>query len=349
MNTTFAFVVGLLQAALTLLGFIHANPSLPQAQQDQAQQVAMQAISQATQALSTQSLRPVGQTNTGSLSVSSTSGTAPLPVTFSVQPTANGPYIDFGDGSDPCSSTAQGFTRGEGGGCVAPTSPQTFTHTYTSPGVYKVVASRFFPSTTLGTATITVASSNQSAISVLGMSKYTDADFGFSFWYPTGWTVSIQQLPASGHAPPGSTDRTVVISSNSGKNILIKTGTSLLAVMGDSGTNGSESVAYAFDDTTHSWMVSNNNEYPYTRSADVSKKTMGGLLMFDGVGTYEPMIPLGTKKGLFIRGGEVDSGNPAAVPLAKTIVATDPSVATPVSAAQQQATIQAEQQAYAEQ
>src|SRR3989338_10798173 len=28
-----------------------------------------------------------------------------------------------------------------------------------------------------------------SAISVPGMSKYTDADFGFSFWYPSGWTL----------------------------------------------------------------------------------------------------------------------------------------------------------------
>ena len=52
MNSVFSFVVALLTAALSLLGFVQQHPELPQASRDQAQQVAQQVITQATQALS---------------------------------------------------------------------------------------------------------------------------------------------------------------------------------------------------------------------------------------------------------------------------------------------------------
>ena len=51
MNSVFSFVVGLLTAALSLLGFVQQHPELPQASRDQANQIAQQAITQATQAL----------------------------------------------------------------------------------------------------------------------------------------------------------------------------------------------------------------------------------------------------------------------------------------------------------
>ena len=51
MDSVFSFVVGLLTAALSLLGFVQQHPELPQASKDQAQQIAQQAITQATQAL----------------------------------------------------------------------------------------------------------------------------------------------------------------------------------------------------------------------------------------------------------------------------------------------------------
>ena len=51
MNSIFGFAVGLLQAALSLLGFVQQHPELPQASKDQAQIVAQQAITQATNAL----------------------------------------------------------------------------------------------------------------------------------------------------------------------------------------------------------------------------------------------------------------------------------------------------------
>src|SRR3989344_3109187 len=53
MNQILGFVVGLLQSALSLLGFVQTHPDLPQASKDQANQVAQQAITQATTLLKT--------------------------------------------------------------------------------------------------------------------------------------------------------------------------------------------------------------------------------------------------------------------------------------------------------
>jgi len=155
---------------------------------------------------------PAAQTTAGSLSVSSTNGAAPLTVTFSIQQSAGGQFIDFGDGTNPCSPLTAGFAFDEGG-CNAPAYPQTFTHTYTTPGTYKVVASRHFPSTTLGAATITVTGSNQSSVSVPGMSEYTDASFGFSFWYPSGWQITTS-------AEAGSLVKSILVKDGGGKNIM---------------------------------------------------------------------------------------------------------------------------------
>ena len=54
MNYIFGYVVGLLQAVLSLIGFVQQHPELPPAQQQQAQYVAQQAITQATKTLANQ-------------------------------------------------------------------------------------------------------------------------------------------------------------------------------------------------------------------------------------------------------------------------------------------------------
>lgn len=51
MESVFSFVAGLLTAALSLLGFVQQHPELPQTSKDQAQQIAQQAIQQATHTL----------------------------------------------------------------------------------------------------------------------------------------------------------------------------------------------------------------------------------------------------------------------------------------------------------
>jgi hypothetical protein len=51
MDSIFSFVLGLLTAALSLLGFVQQHPELPLESRNQAQQIAQQAITQATQTL----------------------------------------------------------------------------------------------------------------------------------------------------------------------------------------------------------------------------------------------------------------------------------------------------------
>jgi hypothetical protein len=69
MNTGFGFVIGLLQAALSLLGFVQQHSELPQSSRDQAQQVAQQAITQATQTLSSNTKPSTSAQSAGNPSV----------------------------------------------------------------------------------------------------------------------------------------------------------------------------------------------------------------------------------------------------------------------------------------
>lgn len=128
MNSVFSFVVGLLTAALSLLGFVQQHPELPQASRDQAQQIAQQAITQATNALSNQNTTV--QTNTSAkFTATPTSGAAPLTVRFSQTATDDWrASIEYGDGA---TCTVDG--TGEAANC-----PNKFAHTYTTPGTYTV-------------------------------------------------------------------------------------------------------------------------------------------------------------------------------------------------------------------
>ena len=93
------------------------------------------------------------QPQDNTLSVSPTSGAAPLTVTFTAPPSAGGDYVNFGDGTDGCS--VPGVTNDGMTGCSVPTD-RPITHTYSQPGTYHIIVSRLLPSTVLGTATITV-------------------------------------------------------------------------------------------------------------------------------------------------------------------------------------------------
>ena len=87
------------------------------------------------------------------------------------------------------------------------------------------------------------------------------------------------------------------------------------------------------------WTLEKGLSGAGTKPADVSTNTMGGLHILLG-----SIVPL-TAHDFVV----VDSyGTSAPInTVINTIVATDPSVATPVSAAQQEAAIQAEKAAYA--
>jgi hypothetical protein len=193
-----------------------------------------------------------------------------------------------------------------------------------------------------------------------GMSLYTDSNFGFSFWYPSGWKV--RQLSGkessfidtgaeiAGNAGGGE-EGGYELTTATGKNIDIVE----LNSVGRAIHVGNEYYGYDtyyFDTATHTWMDAStdaaNGNPNATTTANVSNNTMGGLHIFSGGARFgaSSLVPLSAQNFLLISTSDI-GGTLSQNPIVQTILATDPSVATPVSAAQQTATIQAEKDAYA--
>lgn len=370
MNSIIGFVVGLLQTTLSLLGFVQQHPEIPPAQQQQVQEVAQQAVTQATQTLNQQN--PQNQSNSSELRATPTVGSAPLSVVFSTSALPdcpagnlsclnrdNGPEIDFGDGSH----TSQSYG-------------ESFSHIYKNPGTYSVQEISVTTGKTFAKTMITVKGT-QGDISVPGMEKYTDSDFGFSFWYPSGWTVTNLSETGPGMFA-GSTDR----AGNLLKGRLVVRGDDVEIDIdkihsdekkynvnpGPCGYCGP--LTYYFDTSLHSWMKvypDGPNGAPdatpetvaaakVPKTADISNNTMGGLHIFSTEQKESAaIVPISARDFLFVEGvtyGARCAGacaadvKGAAQYITRTITATDPSVATPVSPTEQTATIQAEKNAY---
>ncbi len=192
--------------------------------------------------------------------------------------------------------------------------------------------------TSIGFQNICGGLGNTQPTSVAGMSEYTDSNFGFSFWYPSGWAVA-----------------TVPSASQNGLKLVDSSGNLKMFIDEEPVTNGSIPSEYCnagafgenyyFDQNSGSWMDSGKNFDGTTFSgpADVSHNTMGGLHMFTFFcsNPQDVAIPLSASKYVEVHGGSND------VQLANTILATNPAVAIPVSTSQQFATIEAEAQSYA--
>jgi hypothetical protein len=186
-----------------------------------------------------------------------------------------------------------------------------------------------------------VVSQNQSSVSVPGMSKYTDKDFGFSFWCPRGWKVITDSE---------LTDTLRILDQSGGIRLsVVKFDLPALYEEGFSGN-----IKYFFDKSTHTWMQAitqaAKGSPDATTTANVSENTMGGLHMFPGAARFggETVVPLSAHHFLSILTSDPAGNIPSEQKIfAKTIVATDPSVATPVSTSEQIKAIQAEKDAYA--
>jgi hypothetical protein len=183
---------------------------------------------------------------------------------------------------------------------------------------------------------------NSQPTSVAGMSEYTDSNFGFSFWYPTGWSVS-SQTPSQNQFG-GVSIKTIIISPSGNpdtETTLTEVQTSkTITVSGDL-----ISTSYYFDGNAGSWMTY-SSQYPTPAIANTSVNTMGGLHVFSTGDVFETdVIPLSATNFIVVGNSEASAAD-VSDPLTKTIVATSPVVATPVSTAQQTATIQAEANAY---
>lgn len=198
-------------------------------------------------------------------------------------------------------------------------------------------------------------------IEVAGMKQYTDSSFGFSFWYPNTWTV--QSTAIKNNYTGGTIQKTLTITPPIAPNgwqsepITIdefSSPTREITIARDicSPMSGSFVAAhrYYFDTNAHTWMkevpaytaqsekdVSEHSVPASTKAADVSQNTMGGLHMLDA-GCSGSVIPLSAKNFVVFSFNSRDTG-PNYINIAKTITATDPSVATPVSTNEQIQTI----------
>ncbi len=210
----------------------------------------------------------------------------------------------------------------------------------------KTVSAPVTSSTGTTTPVTTPTAPVSSRISVAGMKQYTDAKFGFSFWYPNTWTVTTPVNPPFGAQIQGATVVATLGLQPIGQtypSIIIKEAHSANRTITDTGGAGPIGpITFFFDPTTHLWMTTSaiaDGTNNVTKPADISVNTMGGLHMFGGTSRFDTsIIPLSADNFVVISDGD----GATARALEKTVTASDPSVATPVSAAEQTQTIQAE-------
>ena len=194
-------------------------------------------------------------------------------------------------------------------------------------------------------------------VTVFGMQQYTDSNFGFSFWYPNTWTVQSTEI--KDNYTGGTVEKTLTIAPQSNSNDAItidelSSPTREITIPYDlcSPMSGSFVAAhrYYFDVNAHTWMMEvpaytaqsekDGSQYSVpasVKAANVSNNTMGGLHML-GSGCSGAVIPLSAKNFVVFSFNSRNVG-PYYINIAKTITATDPSVATPVSSDEQIKTI----------
>ncbi|MDO8517987.1 MAG: hypothetical protein Q7S26_01700 [bacterium] len=170
----------------------------------------------------------------------------------------------------------------------------------------------------------------QEPISVPGMSKYTDTDFGFSFWYPSADFQITKEIISPAIAEMYATKD----GQKAQQHIKVCAGES--------------TVGECFDfirvySPTGLVMYPPQKMGPdpsfYSNDSVTTDYTMDGLRVLDS-----RVIPL--REHDFILVGYWAFPTRFLTPLLKTIVATDPSVATPVSVAEQIKIIEAEKSVY---
>ncbi len=298
-------------------------------------------------------------TKEGLFSVVPKSGSIPLTVQFTnTIPSTGDTSIDYGDGTS-CSTANPDGSR----------TCSLYTHTYSKEGTYTAILYRHFPTQELARAVVSVTDK----VSTDGMKKYKDSNFGFSFWYPNNWTVSEIQVVNStgnefltlstdnGYYEDGTILKIVKVANPNLPNngVTIEEFSSPTLSITEFGQIRSASPVgvdqkYYFDTSSHAWMYENLSTFPNGTHvpgtitvADVSHNTMGGLHIFPGAKRFatNSIVPLSASHFLIISANS-PAGDIRQNYLVNTIIATDPSVATPLSTAVQTQTIQAERAAY---
>jgi hypothetical protein len=206
-----------------------------------------------------------------------------------------------------------------------------------------------------------VQSEQKGTVSVPGMSQYTDKDFGFSFWYPSGWRIVSAVIDSYRLSDGTILKHLLLTGGNAPIHVLEFTSPTRTISIAPGACGFCAPVRFYFDANAHLWM----KQYPegaggapdmeqaqfektkIAQPADVSNNTMGGLHIFHGLSQRfgDSVVPLSAKNFLFVFAESQGEDN-IELPLVDTVVALDPSVATPVSTTEQIKTIQAEAAAY---
>jgi DKNYY family len=201
----------------------------------------------------------------------------------------------------------------------------------------------------------------QAQIAVPGMSRFTEAGFGFSFWYPAAWKVTGEPVPN----PPSNgwfRDATIVrvlqirnpeaaLDQEQPPGVILR---ELLAPGGltELGTESASPVGvdqkYYFDSGTRQWMYTRLSEAPdgappATHPAKLLQRTMGGLPVFWGAERHGAEVIVPVDRSHFLAMSTMDAGgDDIHIYLAATIVATRPDEGEQASGQMQFNTIRAE-------
>lgn len=175
-------------------------------------------------------------------------------------------------------------------------------------------------------------------VTVAGMQKYVDSEFGFSFWYPAD--LKVTKTTAAKWDDAYIKDATVLANISVGDSNIKYVRSTKRTITQDI-TNFSK-VSYYFDVNAHLWMKSSQGGA--YMPANITDNSMGGLHLFPGVSPYSTIIiPLSANNFLVV--GNVEQGNRITY-LARTVVAADPAVGVVESADVQTRTIQSLKNVY---
>ncbi len=207
--------------------------------------------------------------------------------------------------------------------------------------------------------TPTLENTGPKQVVVPGMKKYVDTTFGFSFWYPTDWNV-YESGYGDAQTLEGTPVKNIELRSRAypDQGVAIQEYTSFGTSITDNANCGPadgcpSSVQFYFDIGSHTWMKKAFFDYgsayqapTIVSVADTSQNSMGGLHVFQGNARFgdDVIVPLSAQH--FLKVYSLSAGTYHVRFLANTIVASDPSVATPVSISEQIKVVQSEAKEY---
>ncbi len=188
---------------------------------------------------------------------------------------------------------------------------------------------------------------NTSPADTYGMSQYTDATYGFSFWYPSALQVSSTITNDTNSFPGGVAVETLLVGDmGSTSVVVVNSPTSMITDEPNGHASPIAQTKYSYDSTSNQWMISFPEGTPTGQGSatptpvQTSKTTMGGLLMLPAGKRFDTtIIPLSTTRFLVVSDG---GGSSFTSELAQTIAQNGVNVVPAVEAT----ALQAEATAY---